>query len=389
MPVQWVNRPHLDFRGFCGQIVGGTVRPGDPVRILPSGRQTTVERVLGGDGDLEEGVAGESVTVLLDGHHDVSRGDVLAAGSDPPGVADQFQAHIVWMSDQPMLPGRGYLLKIGTRTVGVTFAHPKYKVNVNTLEHIAANTLELNEIGVCNISLDRPVAFDPYTANRDMGGFIVIDRFDNATIGAGLIDFELRRSANIHWQALEVDKTARSVIKAQRPALIWLTGLSGAGKSTIANVLERKLLSQGRHTYILDGDNVRHGLNKDLGFTDADRVENIRRVAEAAGLMVDAGLIVIASFISPFMAERELARARVEPGEFVEVYIDTPLDVAEARDPKGLYRKARRGELQNFTGVDSPYEAPLEPDVRIDTTRMTPEDAADAIIEFLDGRLPS
>ncbi|HUO49238.1 MAG TPA: sulfate adenylyltransferase subunit CysN [Acidimicrobiales bacterium] len=386
MPVQWVSRPDSEFRGFAGEVAGGSLRSGDTVRILPSGRVSTVSRIVTGDGDVEEAVAGESVTLVLDGHHDVSRGDVIAAAGSPPGVADQFQVHLVWMSDQPMLPGRGYLLKLGTRTVGATFAHPKYRVNVNTLEHVAATTLELNEIGICNVNLDRPVVFDPYSENRDMGGFIVIDRFDNSTIGAGMVDFELRRAANIHWQHVEVDKGARSAIKAQQPALVWLTGLSGAGKSTIANVLERKLHGMGRHTYMLDGDNVRHGLNRDLGFTDADRVENIRRVTEAAGLMVDAGLIVITAFISPFRAERDLARARVEDAEFVEVYVDTPLEVAEQRDPKGLYRKARQGELQHFTGIDSPYEPPLDPDVHIDTTQMTPEEAADAIIEALDRR---
>ena len=383
MPVQWVNRPDPHFRGFSGQVTGGAVHVGDQVRVLPGGQQSTVARIVTADGDLDEAAERQSVTLVLTDEIDVSRGDVLADASEPPGVADQFQSHLVWMNEQPMLPGRPYLLKLGTITVGATVAHPKYKVNVNTLEHVAATTLELNEIGVCNLHLDRPVAFDPYTANREMGGFILIDRFDNGTVGAGLIDFELRRSANIHWQALEVDKTARSGIKAQRPALIWLTGLSGAGKSTIANVLERKLHELGRHTYLLDGDNVRHGLSMDLGFTDADRVENIRRVSETAGLMVDAGLIVITSFISPFRAERAMARARVDEGEFIEVFVDTPLEVAEERDPKGLYQKARSGELTNFTGIDSPYEAPTEPDIHVKTTHMSPEEAADAIIEYL------
>ncbi|HWF20989.1 MAG TPA: sulfate adenylyltransferase subunit CysN [Acidimicrobiales bacterium] len=386
MPIQWVNRPDLDFRGFCGRVVRGTVHPGDPVRVLPSGRRTSIARVILNGSDVDEAVTGESITITLIDEIDVSRGDVLASEADPPEVADQFEAHIVWMSEHPMLPGRPYLLKIGTRTVGATLAHPKYKVNVNTMEHTAAATLDLNDIGVGNINLDRPIAFDPYTENREMGGFILIDRFDNATVGAGLLHFALRRSANIHWQAVEVHKEARSALKAQRPALIWLTGFSGAGKSTIANIVERKLHRLGRHTYLLDGDNVRHGLNKDLGFTDADRVENIRRIAEVASLMVDAGLIVIASFISPFRAEREFARSCVQPGEFIEVFVDTPLAVAESRDPKGLFRKARRGELFNFTGVDSPYERPADPEMHIDTTQVLPEDAADAIISMLQGR---
>ena len=385
MPIQWVNRPNLDFRGFCGRVVRGTVHPGDAIRVLPSGRRTSIARVILNGSDVDEAVASESITLTLTDEIDVSRGDVLASEADPPEVADQFEAHIVWMSEHPMLPGRPYLLKIGTRTVGATLAHPKYKVNVNTMEHTAAATLDLNDIGVGNINLDRAIAFDPYTENREMGGFILIDRFDNATVGAGLLHFALRRSANIHWQAVEVHKEARSALKAQRPALVWLTGFSGAGKSTIANIVERKLHRLGRHTYLLDGDNVRHGLNKDLGFTDADRVENIRRIAEVASLMVDAGLIVIASFISPFRAEREFARSCVQPGEFIEVFVDTPLAVAESRDPKGLFRKARRGELFNFTGVDSPYERPADPEMRIDTTQVLPEDAADAIISMLQG----
>ena len=301
----------------------------------------------------------------------------------PPGIAAQFEAHIVWMSEQEMLPGRSYLLKIGPRTVGATLAQPKYKVNVNTLEQVAARTLELNEIGVCNINLDRPVPFDPYEANRDMGGFIVIDRFTNATIAAGLLHFALRRADNIHWQAIQINRDAHAALKGQKPCVVWFTGISGAGKSTIANVVERKLHERGRHTYLLDGDNVRHGLNKDLGFTDADRVENIRRVTEVASLMVDAGLIVLASFISPFAAERRTARANVGEGEFVEVHVDTSLAVAEARDRKGLYKKARRGELTNFTGIDSPYEVPENPEIRIDTSQTSIETAADMIIDHL------
>ena len=384
LPVQWVNRPDLDFRGFSGQIVGGIVRPGDRVRVVPSGRESTVARIVTFDGDLDEAVAGQSVTITLTDEVDVSRGDVLAAAQAPPGLADQFEAHIIWMSDEEMLPGRPSLLKIGTRTVGATIAHPKYKVNVNTLEHTAAKTLELNEIGVCNLNLDRPIPFDPYRENRDMGGFVIIDRFTNNTVAAGLLHFALRRADNVHWQALEVDKAARAVLKGQRPALVWFTGLSGAGKSTIANIVERKLLEQGRHTYLLDGDNVRHGLNKDLGFTDADRVENVRRVAEVANLMVDAGLIVLASFISPFRAERQLARELLGAGEFIEVFVDSSLEVAEARDRKGLYAKARRGELVHFTGIDSPYEEPESPEIHLDATgTFTAEESADAVIAYL------
>ncbi|OHV43799.1 sulfate adenylyltransferase subunit CysN [Pseudofrankia sp. BMG5.36] len=384
MPVQWVNRPNLDFRGFSGEIVGGAVHPGDPVRVLPSGRESTVARVVTYDGDLDEGIAGQSVTITLNDEIDVSRGDVLTAANDPAGVADQFQADIVWMSDDQMLPGRPYVLKLGTSTVGVTIASPKYKVNVNTLEHLAAKTLELNEIGVCNIGLDRPIAFDAYRDNRDMGGFIVIDRFTNNTVAAGMIHFALRRAQNVHWQAVDVDKAARARLKGQRPTLVWFTGLSGAGKSTIANLVEQKLHEQGFHTYLLDGDNLRHGLNKNLGFTDVDRVENIRRAAEVAKVMVDAGLIVLASFISPFRAERRLARDLLGDGEFVEVFVDAPLSVAEARDRKGLYAKARRGELVHFTGIDSPYEPPEAPEVHVDASGAVPaETSAELVIDHL------
>jgi bifunctional enzyme CysN/CysC len=383
LPVQWVNRPNLDFRGFSGMIVGGTVRPGDRVRVLPSGRESTVARLVTADGDLASATAGQSITVTLEDEVDISRGDVLAAASSPAGVADQFEAHIIWMGEEPMLPGRTYPLKIGTRTVGTTVATPKYKINVNTLEHAAAKTLELNEIGVCNISLDRPVPFDPYEVNRDTGGFILVDRFTNATVAAGLLHFALRRSDNVHWQAIEVNKEAHAALKGQRPCVVWFTGISGAGKSTIANIVERKLHEMGRHTYLLDGDNVRHGLNKDLGFTDADRIENIRRVSEVSSLMIDAGLIVLVSFISPFEAERRMARSRVGDDEFIEVHVDTDLAVAEARDRKGLYQKARRGELANFTGIDSPYEAPAAPEIRVDTSQTTAEQAADTIIEHL------
>src|SRR6478735_7352329 len=387
LPVQWVNRPNLDFRGFSGEIVGGSVRPGDVVRVVPSGRESTVERIVTQDGDLDEAVAGQSVTITLTDEIDISRGDVISAATSPPGVADQFEAHVIWMAEEGMLPGRPYLMKIGTRTVTATVAQPKYKVNVNTLEHTAVKTLELNEIGVCNVNLDRPVPFDPYAENRDMGGFVLIDRFTNATVAAGLLHFALRRADNVHWQAVEVDKTSRAVINGQQPAVVWFTGLSGAGKSTIANIVEQKLHELGHHTYLLDGDNVRHGLNKDLGFTDADRVENIRRVAEVSKLMVDAGLIVLVSFISPLRSERRLARDLMGDGEFVEVHVDTPLAEAERRDVKGLYAKARAGELKNFTGIDSPYEAPENPEIRIDTTELSAEQAADWIVdELMKGR---
>jgi bifunctional enzyme CysN/CysC len=383
LPVQWVNRPDLDFRGFSGQIVGGVVRPGDRVRVVPSGKESSVARLVTADGDLDVAVAGQSVTITLTEEIDVSRGDVLAAADDPPETADQFEAHIIWMDEHEMLPGRPYLLKMGARTVGVSIAQPKYRIDVNTLDHLSAKTLQLNEIGVCNMNLDRPVAFDPYVENRDMGGFIVIDRLTNSTVGAGLLHFALRRADNIRWQAIEVNKDAHARVKGQQPVVVWFTGLSGAGKSTIANVVERKLHERGRHTYLLDGDNVRHGLNRDLGFTDAERVENIRRVAEVAALMVDAGLIVLVSFISPFQAERQMARELVSDGEFVEVFVNTPLEVAEARDTKGLYTKARRGELTNFTGIDSPYEPPEMPDLDIDTTHIAAEEAADLVIARL------
>jgi bifunctional enzyme CysN/CysC len=384
LPVQWVNRPDPSFRGYAGQLAGGSVRPGDRVRVLPSGQESTVARIATADGDLAEALAGQSVTLTLADEIDVSRGDVLADATAPPGVADQFECHLVWMSEQPMLPGRPYLLKLGTRTVGATVAQPKYKVNVNTLEHTAARTLELNEIGVANLNLDRQIPFDPYTDGRDLGGFILIDRLTHATVAAGLLHFALRRAANVHWQAVEVDKQARAASKGQRPAVVWFTGLSGAGKSTIANLVEKRLHDAGFHTYLLDGDNVRHGLNKDLGFTDADRVENIRRVAEVARLMVDAGLIVLASFISPFRAERRLARALLAADEFIEVHVDAPLEVAEARDRKGLYAKARRGDLAHFTGVDSPYEPPESPEMHLDASGQVPAIvSAEQVMEYL------
>jgi bifunctional enzyme CysN/CysC len=377
LPVQWVNRPNLDFRGYSGTIVGGSVRPGDRVRVAPSGRESTVTRIVTQDGDLEQAVSGQAITLTLADEIDISRGDVLSTVAAPIGAADQFEATIVWMAEEPMLPGRSYLLKLGTKTVTATSAAPKYKVNVNTLEHLAAKKLELNEIGVCNLSFDQQVAFDPYKENRDTGGFILIDRLTNSTVGAGLLNFALRRSQNIHWQAIDVNKKAHAELKLQKPCVLWFTGLSGAGKSTVANMVERKLYALGRHTYLLDGDNVR------LGFSEVDRVENIRRVGEVARLMVDAGLITLVSFISPFRSERAVARNLLGDDEFFEVFIDTPIAVAEDRDPKGLYKKARSGELKNFTGVDSPYEAPEQPDVHIDTTRTTPEEAAELIIAHL------
>jgi len=387
MPVQWVNRPNLDFRGFSGLVAAGSVRPGDPIRVSPSGRESRVRQVLVGTGETPLALAGQSVTLTLEDEIDISRGDVLAARDAPVSVADQFEATVVWMDESPMLPGRPYLLKLGTRTVAASITEPKHRVNVNTLEHLATKRLDMNEIGVCNISLDMPVAFEPYAESRDLGGFILIDRMSNRTVGAGMIHFALRRSQNVHWQALDVDRAARATLKGHRGRVIWFTGLSGSGKSTIANMVEKKLHAMGRHTYLLDGDNVRHGLNRDLGFTDEDRVENIRRVAEVAKLMADAGLIVLVSFISPFRAERALARSLMPEGDFVEVYVDTPLAVAEARDVKGLYAKARAGELKNFTGIDSPYEAPETPEIRIDTTALSAEAAAEHVTGWMEGEL--
>ncbi len=383
LPVQWVNRPNLDFRGFCGLIASGSIATGDRIRVQPSGRESTVARIVAHGGDLPRAVAGQSVTLTLADEIDISRGDVISRAETPAEVADQFECSIVWMADEPLLPGRPYLLKIGTRTVSATITEPKHKINVNTLEKLAAKQLELNEIGVCNIALDRPVAFDAYSTNRDTGGFILIDRLSNNTVGAGMLHFALRRAHNIHLQHVDIDKAARGTLMGQKPVVLWFTGLSGAGKSTIANLVEKRLYALGRHSYLLDGDNIRHGLNKDLGFTEADRVENVRRVGEVARLMVDAGLIVLTAFISPFRAERRLARSLVADGEFIEVHVDTPLDVAESRDVKGLYKKARKGELRNFTGIDSPYEAPEAPELRIDTTELTAERAADRVIELL------
>lgn len=383
MPVQWVNRPTPDFRGFSGRILGGSVRPGDAIRVLPSGKTSRVERIVTLNGDLPQAISGQSVTLTLSDEIDISRGDVIAAADAPPAVADQFEATVVWMNEEPMLPGRPYLIKLGASSIGGALGQPKYQIDVNSLDNLPAKTLGLNEIGVCTLSLDRATPFDPYAENRDMGSFIVIDRYTHQTVGAGMLHFALRRSQNIHWQAVEVDKTARTRLNGHKPCVIWLTGLSGAGKSTIANLLERRLHAQGVHTYLLDGDNVRHGLNKDLGFTAADRVENIRRIGEVAKLMVDAGLMVVTAFISPFRSERQLARDLVAEGEFIEVFVDTPLAEVEKRDPKGLYKKARRGELKNFTGIDSPYEAPEQPEIRIETLRHSAEEAADLIVQQL------
>ncbi len=365
LPVQWVNRPNLDFRGFAGTLVAGEVRPGDAVVALPSGRRSTVARVLDANGDVAVARAGQAVTLTLADEIDISRGDVIAAAGDPPEVADQFAAHVLWMDDAALLPGRPYWLQIGSRTIAASISEIKHRIDVNTQDKLAAKRLELNEVGYCNLSLDEPIAFEPYADNRALGGFILIDRQSNATVAAGTLDFALRRAGNVHWQHLDVDKAARARIKGQTPKVLWFTGLSGAGKSTIANLVEKRLHARGCHTFTLDGDNVRHGLNRDLGFTDEDRVENIRRVAEVAKLMTDAGLIVLVSFISPFRAERQMARERFGDGEFIEIFVDVPLEVAESRDVKGLYRKARAGQIPNFTGIDSPYEAPENPELRL------------------------
>jgi bifunctional enzyme CysN/CysC len=385
LPVQWVNRPNLDFRGFSGQLASGKVRPGDAVRILPSGKTTTVDRIVTLDGDLDEAIAGQSVTLTLTDEVDCSRGDVIAAADAPPEAADQFEATLVWMADEAMIAGRAYWLKLATQSVSATMQAPKYEINVNTLDHLAAKTLELNGIGVVELSTDKPIVFEAYGENHTLGGFILIDKLTNATVAAGMLHFSLRRAQNVHWQATDVDRDMRANLKNQRPALLWFTGLSGSGKSTIANLVEKKLHRMNRHSFLLDGDNVRHGLNRDLGFTEADRIENIRRVGEVAKLMTDAGLIVITAFISPFRVERDMVRSMLPEGEFIEIFIDTPLAEAERRDVKGLYKKARAGQLKNFTGIDSPYEAPETPEIRIDTTAMSPEEAADLIIDRLLG----
>jgi len=385
LPVQWVNRPNLDFRGFSGLIATGAVKPGDAVRVLPSGKTSTVSRIVTLDGDLEEAVAGQSVTLCFADEIDCSRGDVIAAADAPPEAAAQFEATIVWMADEALIPGRAYWLKCATQTVSATVREPKYTINVNTLEHMACKTLELNAIGVAELTTDRAIVFEAYAQNRTLGGFILIDKITNATVAAGMLHFSLRRAQNVHWQATDVTREAHARLKRQKPAVVWFTGLSGSGKSTIANIVERKLHAEGKHTFLLDGDNVRHGLNKDLGFTEADRIENIRRVGEVAKLMTDAGLIVLTAFISPFRAERDLVRSMMGAGDFIEVYVDTPLEEAERRDVKGLYKKARSGALRNFTGIDSPYEAPENPEIRVNTLNETPEDAADRIVARIIG----
>ncbi len=382
-PVQWVNRPHLDFRGYAGTVASGRVRAGDEVVIHPSGKRAHIARIVTADGDLAEARQGDAVTLTFAEEVDVSRGDVIALPEAAPSIADQIAARLIWFDEEPMLPGRPYTLKCGSQTTTATVLNLKYKLNVDNLDHVAGKTLELNEVGSCNINTAKPLVFDPYADNSETGSFILIDRFTNATVAAGMIEFGLRRATNIQWQELFVDKNARAGLKGQKPCVLWFTGLSGAGKSTIANTLEKRLHAMGRHTYLLDGDNIRHGLNKDLGFTDADRVENIRRVAETAKLFVDAGLIVMVSFISPFRSERRMARDLLQDGEFIEIYVDTPLEVCEARDPKGLYRKARAGLITNFTGIDSLYEPPESPELRLDTRASHPEALAEAVLAEL------
>ena len=383
MAVQWVNRPNLDFRGFSGQIATGIVHPGDAIRVLPSGKTSAISKIVTFGGELDEAVAGQSVTLCFADEIDCSRGDVIATADNPPEVSDQFESTLVWMADEALIPGRAYWLKLGTQLVSATVQAPKYTVNVNTMEHMAAKTLELNAIGVAEISTDKPVVFEPYADNHTLGGFILIDKISNATVAAGMLHFSLRRAQNVHWQATDIGREAHAALKNQKPKILWFTGLSGSGKSTIANEVEKTLNLMNRHTFLLDGDNVRHGLNKDLGFTETDRIENIRRVGEVAKLMADAGLIVLTAFISPFRAERDMVRAMLPVGEFVEIYVETPLEVAEARDVKGLYKKARAGQLKNFTGIDSPYEAPDNPDIRVNTVEMTPTQAAEHIIRQL------
>ena len=383
LPVQWVNRPNLDFRGFAGTIASGAINQGDSIRVQPSGKTSTVDRIVTYDGDIETAVAGQAVTVTLKDQIDISRGDIISSTDTPASTANQFETTIVWMSDEALLPGRPYILKCGTSTATATITDIKHEINVNTLEHAASKKLELNNIGVCNINLDRQIAFDAYEENRSTGSFILIDRLSNDTVGAGTVNFALRRSQNIHMQAVDVDKQLRSDLKKQKSCVLWFTGLSGSGKSTIANIVEKKLSAQGRHTYLLDGDNVRHGLNKDLGFTDEDRVENIRRIGEVARLMVDSGLIVLTAFISPLRAERQMARGLLDNDEFLEVFVETPLRIAEERDPKGLYKKARRGDLKNFTGIDSPYEEPQSPEILVDTSALSAEQCAEQVIRIL------
>ncbi|GGY36701.1 sulfate adenylyltransferase subunit CysN [Parvularcula lutaonensis] len=384
MPVQWVNRPNLDFRGFAGTVVSGRVAPGDEVVILPSGKRTKVKSIVTREGDLAFADKNRAVTLTLEDEVDASRGDVIAAAAQPAEQAGQLQAKILWMDDEEMLPGRQYILKSNNRMIPAQITDLKHRIDVNTLEHLSGKTLKLNEIGECNLSLTQRLVFDPYSENRAMGSFILIDRLTNHTVGVGMIDYALRRSKNVHWQAVDVNKDSRRKMLGQKSAMLWFTGLSGSGKSTVANLVEKRLHDLGKLTYLLDGDNVRHGLNRDLGFTDADRVENIRRVGEAGKLMVDAGLITLVSFISPFRSERRAVRERMEDGEFIEIFISTPLEVAEQRDVKGLYAKARKGEIKNFTGIDSPYEEPENPDIEIDTSEVAAEKAAEMIVEYLD-----
>ncbi|HCQ81635.1 MAG TPA: adenylyl-sulfate kinase, partial [Rhodobiaceae bacterium] len=380
LPVQWVNRPNLDFRGFSGQISAGKICVGDEIRIVPSGRNTKVQRIVTQDGDLDEATVGQSITLTFEDEIDCSRGDVIATADAPPAIADTFEATLVWMAETPLVPRRGYWLKIGTQMVSASIQPPKYQIGINTLEQLAAKTLELNAIGVCTFSTDKPIVFEPYADSKELGGFVLIDKMTNNTVAAGMINFSLRRAHNIHWQAADVNRDAHATLKDQKPLVLWFTGLSGSGKSTIANEVEKRLYALGKHTFLLDGDNVRHGLNKDLGFTDTDRIENIRRIGEVAKLMTDAGLIVLTAFISPFRTERRMVRDMLPDGEFIEIHVDTPLAVAEERDVKGLYKKARAGMLKNFTGIDSPYEAPESPEIRIDTNAMSVEQAADEIM---------
>ncbi|HMT42615.1 adenylyl-sulfate kinase, partial [Sphingorhabdus sp.] len=383
LPVQWVNRPNLDFRGFSGLISGGSVKPGDAIRVLPGGKTSTIAKIVTLEGELDEAVAGQSVTLCFANEVDCSRGNVIATADNPPEVSDQFEATIVWMDDDALHVGRSYWLKLGTQTVSATVQQPKYTINVNTMDHLAAKTLELNAIGVAELATDKPIVFEAYADSRTLGGFILIDKITNRTVGAGMLHFSLRRAQNVHWQPTDISREDHSSLKNQKPRVLWFTGLSGSGKSTIANEVEKQLHLMNRHTFLLDGDNVRHGLNRDLGFTEADRIENIRRVGEVAKLMADAGLIVLTAFISPFRAERDMVRKMLPEGEFIEIFVDTPLEVAEARDVKGLYKKARSGQLKNFTGIDSPYEAPENPEIRVNTVEMTPAEAAEHIIRKL------
>ena len=380
LPVQWVNRPNLDFRGFSGLISSGSVKPGDAVRVLPSGKTTTITKIITLDGDLDTAVAGQSITLCFADEVDCSRGNLIATTDAPPEVSDQFEATIVWMDDDALRVGRSYWLKLGTQTVSATIQQPKYTVNVNTMEQLAAKTLELNAIGVAELATDKPIVFESYADSRALGGFILIDKITNRTVGAGMLHFSLRRAQNVHWQSTDIGRAEHASLKNQKARVLWFTGLSGSGKSTIANEVEKSLNLMNRHTFLLDGDNVRHGLNKDLGFTEADRIENIRRVGEVAKLMADAGLIVLTAFISPFRAERDMVRSMLPEGEFIEIFVETPLEVAEARDVKGLYKKARSGALKNFTGIDSPYEAPINAEIRVNTVEMTPAEAAEYIV---------